>query len=446
MEQPQPMQQPQPTEQPTEQQQPTEQPKIKIRTDQVYYGRALLKIRRVQFAVFVFTVLFIIFSMIFFKDDITFDNFRYLMRYIEISPPAISDGERSIRFSASAETDFAVLGERLIVANPKSIFSYDTGGRRILNEELDFQNPVFVSNGKYVLAYEPNGYALSVFNAFSEVYEKRFSTPIEYVYLADNGAFAVITREKTYNGGVIAFNNRFQQVFSMMTRTASVTDVCFDGKSMLACATTDVQGGDYYSEIYLFDVNADEKTPQQTAEASDTLVGELPLNLFCTGKGFALMIDSGIHYYDAKGKAYAFSGFELDTPRSFYRFDSFFAVTLKSALASTDTRVKVFDDAGNLLLTDDFSNDVVHIDASDGNLYLLGSFGVKHYTYDDHGVFSEGESLELPGTGGEYRRVFALEENRCLLVSADGAVCVTAGGADDGKGKNEPDGGSSPAA
>ena len=387
-----------------------------------YYSRAYKTVRFARYVLLVVIVLFIMFSITFYKDEITFDNFRYLMKYVEISPPVVSEDVRNIGFSAVSSTDFAMIKQQLVVANPKNITSYDMNGRKMLNEDITYKNPKCVSNSTYILIYDLDGYGLSVYNHFSKVFETKLSTPIEYVYLSDNGAFAVITREKSYSGGVVAFNSRFKKVYSFMTRTATVTDVCFDDeKNLLACATTDVKDGDFYSEIYTFDTSS----KKSNYKALITLSGEMPLSMFCAGKNFAIMTDRGIKFYSYSGEEKNSISFGLNTPVSLYRFKDFFAITQKTAIASTSTEVAIYDYSGKELLCSGFNSDISHIDSNSDSLYILS--GNKVYAYNRYGsVFEKSDTaFTTVSQEGGFRKVFALDDKKHLLVTSEGAYVIS---------------------
>ena len=389
----------------------------KMKSNKEYYRSAYRMLRLTRYLVLVLFVLFTVFSMTFFNEEITFDNFRYLMKYIEISPPVSDDGTVNVHFSASNSANFALINEKIVVANPQNIMSFDRGGRKILDEDIKYPNPIAIKNSKYILIYDLDGYSVSVYNSFSKVFETTLETPIEYVYLSDDGGFAVITREKTYAGGVVAFNSKFKKVFTFMTRNANVTDVCFDGKKgLLACTTTDVRDGDFFSEILTFDISDDSDYKSRTE-----LFGELPLSMFCAKEGFALMTDKGIHHFDYNGKESAFSDFGFDTPCSVYRFRDFFAVTLKSALAGTDTSINIYSYDGDKLFTSHYTEEISDIDAANGKLYVLEQFGLGIHSYDSAYNFTADNNSYITGNG-EYKKVFASEDDSFYLVSLSGAV------------------------
>ncbi len=386
-----------------------------MKNDRNYYGSAYRYVRLVRYLVLVALVLFTVFSMAVYKNDITFDNFRYLMRYVELAPPGSSSGDGNISFSANADSDFALVGGKLAMASKKEIVTYDMNGKKLLSESLSFQNPVTVENGDYMLIYDFGGNSLCLFNSFSLVSEKKFSTPIDYVYLSEDGSFAVITSERNYSGGVLAYDSSFRHIFTFMHPASKVTDVCFNGKNgLLACATTDVSGGDFLSEILVFDTKSDAEEVKSTTY----ITGELPLNMFCAGDGFAVMTDRGIHIFDDACEKESFVGFNYDTPSALYRFDESFAVCLKSALASTDTKLHVLDYAGNTLLEENFSSEISHASSDGKHLYVLDPAGLSVYGTDEKGFLLSDKILH----DGSYKKVFPVGNDGYLLVSFTGSV------------------------
>ncbi len=386
-----------------------------MKSNREYYGFSYRIIRLVRYIILMIFVLFTVFSLAFYKNDITFDNFRYLMKFVELSPPGGTVGSGTFTFSADSDTNFAILGKNLVAANGKKIVSYGMNGKKILDEELSFRNPKVVENGEYMLIYEFGGQKLCVFNSFSLVCEKKLDTPISYACLSDDGSFAVITNEKNYAGGVMAYNNKYQHIFSFGHTSSAVTDLCFDGeRGILACATTTVRDGDFLSELLVFDTKSEAEEVKSTA----FIKGELPLNMFCTKDGFALMTDKGIHFFDDACNPVSNFDFSYDTPSAIYKFDDFFAVTLKSALADTDTTVVVLNYSGKKLYSENFISEISHIEHNADTLFILDTQKLSIYRVNEANAFSQIENVQHDG---RYKKVFGTEDDRYILVSLSGS-------------------------
>ena len=83
-----------------------------MKNDREYYGRAYRTVRIVRYLVLVILVLFAVFSLGIYKNDITFDNLRYLLRYVELASPGSTSGDGNIAFSASASIAFCAARAR----------------------------------------------------------------------------------------------------------------------------------------------------------------------------------------------------------------------------------------------------------------------------------------------------------------------------------------------
>ena len=385
-----------------------------MKNDREYYGKAYRIIRLLRYLVLVVLVLFAVFSMAIYKNDITFDNFRYLMRYVEFTSPGSSFGDGNISFSASSDSHFAMVDGVLAKTTKKDIVTYDMNGKKLLSEDFSLQNPVAVDNGDYLLIYDFGGTNLYLYNSFSCVFEKKLPNVIDYAYLSDDGAFAVITSEKNYSGGVVAYDSNFKHIFTFMHPASRVTDVCFDGKSgALACATTDVQNGQFLSEILVFDT----KSLAEEVKSSTQISGELPLNMFCADENFAVMTDKGIHIFDDECNDVSFFDFGYDTPCAIFRFDDSFAVSLKSAVASTDTKLVLLSYSGQLLLEKNFSSEISHVSKGGDRIFVLDPAELSVYTMSDDGVLQD---FSIPHDGS-YEKVFPNGSDRYILVSSRGS-------------------------
>lgn len=375
--------------------------------------------RVIRYVVLLLLVVFIISAMTFFNQEITSSNFRYLMKYIEISPPDFVGDGASLKIPVHSDANYALLSGKITISDKKQALSYDMNSRKLLDDTHGYKNPMFVDNGKYLLIYDLDGYSLSVYNSFSKVCEKNFETPIEYVYLDEHGGFAVITREKSYAGGVYAYNSNYKKIFSFMTRTASVTDICFDSKKkFLACATTDVKNGEFYSEIFTFDTDNDEEYKGHTE-----ILGELPLSMFCTDDGFALVTEAGTYFFDHNAEKKSFYDFGYDTPDSVYRFPDMFSVKLKSSLGGNEGRVVSFGRKGEAVFDKAFENEIADISAGYGFLYVLCRDGIHIYSYDDEYTFVGNKTPDVSYMPeGEYKKIFACDKNEFLLITSSGAA------------------------
>jgi hypothetical protein len=100
-------------------------------------------------------------------------------------------------------------------------------------------------------------------------------------------------------------------------------------------------------------------------------------------------------------------------------------VAQKSALASTSTEAVIYDYNGKELLSAGFVSDISHIDSNADSLFVLS--GNKVYAYNRYGnVFEKSDTaFTTVSEEGGFRRAFALEDKKHLLVTSEGAYIVS---------------------
>ena len=380
--------------------------------DREYYRKAAGYIRVARIAVLVILVVFTVFSMTVHREEITLENLRYLMRYIDIQSPGTAGGDGRVGFVAGEDAYYRMLGDKLVVFDDKRVSSYDFTGHKLFSENISYINPVCTANDKYLLVYDHYGRGLSVYNSFSKVSEKKLSTDTEYIYLDKNGSFAAITKEKSYSGGFVVYDSNFNKSYSFMSRDMNITDVALlSGKHTAVCATTGAKNGDFYSKVLFFDIS----TEQEPREYE--LYGQMPLSLFASHNTVVLATDGGMYFFDCDGVNTAHVPFGTDTLSGIYRFDDFFAVCLKTAETGVDTVVKLYDYKGNTLFTSQHKSEVFNISYKNGKILILEHFLLNTLSYDK-GIVSVSETISVDG---EFKKAFATTGGY-VLVSSSGAV------------------------
>ncbi len=373
--------------------------------------------RFMKYFTYLLLAIFFIGGMFIYRDDITVENFQYLMRYIDIQRPELSETRDEIRFTQQSDAKFCTVKDNIAVITKTSFSIYDFSGKRTFYDNgFSYQNPCFESNDKYVLVYDLYGNSISIYNSFSRLFQKTFSYNIEGVSLSSDGSFTVIASEKGYSGGVLVYNNKFKEIFKFMSRDKMITDACYNpSKKRLVCASTGVRSGSFLTNLYFFNIN-DEEIKNEVSLSS-----EIPLKLSYTDEGFVLLTSSRIIFYDFNAAVTASYDFEFNTVNSFYMFDNFMAVTLKTAITGTDMQINYYDFGGKLLYSDYRKDTVTDIASSKDKIICLSEKEVSVYNYN---LKSDGEIFMTEenkfASEGKYKRVFAYGKYY-ILISNDGA-------------------------
>lgn len=182
-----------------------------------YYRRASSVLKLVRFAVLLGFVVFAVFCIGFFKDNITVDNLRYLLKYLDLSAADNTPSDAEITLDNGSGVSYVLVGNDLAVLGKNGIGLYDFAGNKLYQYDMQLASPAVLSNGKTLLVYDTDGKDLAVFDAVSKVLEKHFDYDVKSASLNGLGSFAVITSEKTYRSGVVVFDRDGKETFRWMS-------------------------------------------------------------------------------------------------------------------------------------------------------------------------------------------------------------------------------------
>ena len=108
------------------------------------YANTHSRIKKVRYLVIVLLLIFVVLAVLFYREDLTVENFRYLMKYVNVKPVTFGSGENAqINFDADSSTVTSSFKEDLIVASKTAVKIYDlsskdTFKRRRFNAPCNF--------------------------------------------------------------------------------------------------------------------------------------------------------------------------------------------------------------------------------------------------------------------------------------------------------------------
>ncbi len=321
-----------------------------------------------RYVVMTMLVIFIIGMLNLFKDEITIENFRYLIRNVnfelktELSEPGV------ISYDSNTTNTFAVYKDSLVQLSDRKLAIYDAGGRSSYVGNLNYQSPDLCTSDKYVLAFDRIGGSYSLYTGFSQAHEASTSFPIADVDLTDNGVHVIASRSKAYTGVVSVYSASFQLMNRIQkNKYIAAVDLSEDGKNLLIASYSVGERG-IVTEIMAIAVNSDTPTLLFTVE------GVLPWDITWMEDGrFVLICDEGVKFYDAKGKLSTEYGFS-DKNVIEYKVSSSagrIAVICREDSDTAGTHLYLLDDSGKTVVHRDFSVTVGEITFAEDRLILL---------------------------------------------------------------------------
>lgn len=255
--------------------------------------------RWTRWGVLLLLVIFLFGMFNLFRDEITVENFRYLMRNVNFELKTEIDEEGAILYDSDEENVFALFKSSLVVANGHKLAIYDAGGRSSCTAEHDYTSPAVKASDKYLLAYDRADGDYSLYTSFSRMHEDSTGYPISDVAITDGGVYAIASRSKEYFGVVTIYNSAFKMLGKIQkNKYIASVDLTPDGKTVLIASYQSGESG-YVTELMTLRVDSDE--PDLLFTVEDTL----PYQVKWTDDGeFLLCGSSGIKFFDKDGKVY----------------------------------------------------------------------------------------------------------------------------------------------
>lgn len=241
-------------------------------------------------------------GMIFiFKDQITLENFRYLMRNVDFEIDAGVELDNDLVYVADPDNVFEGYRDYLAVVNPETLTIFDTEGGVACKEELGYSRPIVSSSKKHLLVYDRGGRAYSVYSYFAREHLQTLDYPLSNAVMSDSGVYALVTESRDYEGVVYIYSSGFKLMNRVMkNKRISAVDLTDAGDEVLIAAYYTDQSGRTVSEITVLPTATSESRLLFTVE--DAMVYSCS---FLEDGSFMLVCSDGVRFYGADGKSVA---------------------------------------------------------------------------------------------------------------------------------------------
>ncbi len=240
-------------------------------------------------------VIFLLASVVLFRDEITVENLRYLFKDLEIGDNVNTGTGDQIAYDSDMQVKLDLYKGDLAIAGSTYFYLCDLQGNKRLNEDSLFSNPVVVSSDKYLLVYGLSEYTYAVYNTFSQLYTESFDYPITSAAMSNDGLYAIVTRTPEYRSVVYLYDENFKRIGAIY-KDKYVMDVKFnEGSSELLVVSMFSQNGNYATEIINYVPYAENNSFTRVVENS------MPIKAgYNKENGCSIIYDNKIEFYDSE--------------------------------------------------------------------------------------------------------------------------------------------------
>ena len=337
------------------------------------YKRAAVIVGILKYVVL--TSLFIFFmSMTFvYSSQITVENFRYILKDMNLKIPTGKEEYGDIYYVADMEQSYAVYRGDFVCVGRGTLQVIDMAGKQIQSTALKYIKPRLVTSGKYMLVYDLSNTQYSIFNTFSLLHTATLDYPISDADMNDEGYYLLVSRDAEYKSCVTVYNKEMETVYVYQTNDRYIFDAHLYNDGSFVLYASKAKDGDSYSEI--IKGNIKEKEVKITYERAGTIFlsaeksGNETTSVLCSDTILFFSGDEIIAEYSFFGRVC----------RRFAAGDGNTAAVLSSEGAGADSVLMVFDTAGKVLYESDAGSDVAALYCHNKNVYSLYTGSVERF-------------------------------------------------------------------
>ena len=344
----------------------------------VYFASVSAFYKVIERILWVVLVLFLVFSLMTNYKEITFNNFFYLLKDFSSAVDSETSNYQVLSYDSDKRQKFALFRGGVVSASPSSVSVFTTSGRRSLRNNNEYYSPNIVASDKYFIVYDSASSSFSVFNSFSKVYNQKFEDPITDAAFADDGSFAVATRQADIKTIIHLYGKNIKER-GYISQSDYVFDMSLSSQEgRLATIAYDVGVGTGETIITFYDVGTS-NTAKKLHEHS--IQGEFPLSCAYIGGGrLAVVTNGAIRIFDRDMKQIKSESFYEAGITAFNVSENGAIAVVSSGSVRT---VCAFNSSGDLVYNKQIGENIIKADIVGKYLFLQTSSGVIRINTDD---------------------------------------------------------------
>ena len=344
----------------------------------VYFASVSAFYKIFERILWVLLILFLVFSLTTNYKEITFNNFFYLLKDFSSAVDSETSNYQILSYDSDKRQKFALFRGGIVSASPSSVSVFTTSGRRSLRNNNDYYSPNLVACDKYVLVYDSASSSFSVYNSFSKVYNQKLEDPITDAAFAEDGSFAVATRQADVKTVIHLYGKNIKER-GYISQSDYVFDMSLSSNNgRLATVAYDVGSGTGETVITVYDVESSNSAKKLSEHSID---GEFPLSCAYLKSGkLAVVTNRSVRIFNADLKQDKSQSFYEATVTAFNVSDNGAVAVVSSGSVRT---VYAFDSDGDIVYNKPIGENVSKTDIVGEYLFLQTASGVIRINTDD---------------------------------------------------------------
>ena len=384
----------------------------KVRNE--YYENISAGLGILQVILYLTLFAFVVLSFLSNTKLITYQNFYHFFQDLNASAERVDIfSHDSVSYSTDEEQSFTLYRKGLAVAGNTGVTIFSATGRQLVSHGIQYNDPVAVGSGKYLLVYERGGKQYSLYNANTQMHTGETEYPISGAAVSDSGMYALISSASDANSAVYLYNNRFSLI-NIYKKGGNVLDAAISSNGdRIAVLTVTPHSGGVSTSIMLAEPG------KGSAIAESVIASSVGIQCSFTESGkLAVLCTSGLAYLSSNGELEFFYDFGGKIPVTADLSTNGAAVCLKKSAISEKNMIIIFDKSGKIVYNDVVPQSVNSLAYREGALFWTDFGGVSRLEISSGQI-----DFEEYATDGKV--LLAVNDKEILLCSPQKAVYIT---------------------
>ncbi len=379
-----------------------------------YYENISAGLGILQVVLYLSLFAFVVLSFLTNTNLITYQNFYHFFQDLNASAERVDIfSHDSVSYPTNNEQSFTLYRKGLAVAGNTGVTIFSATGRQLVSHGIQYNDPVAVGSGKYLLVYERGGKQYSLYNANTQMHVGETEYPISGAAVSDSGMYALISSASDANSAVYLYNNRFALI-NIYKKGGNVLDAAIsaDGRRIALLTVTPNAGGVSTSVMLA-------EPGKGTAIAEKVIASSVGIKCHFTASGkLAALCTTGVAFLSNNGEIEFFYDFEGKIPTTADLSGDGLAICLKKTAISEKNIAIIFDKSGKIVYNDVVPQSIDNLAYREGVLFWTDYRGVNRLDLGSGRI-----DFEEYATDG--KKLLAVDDKEILLCSPQKAVYIT---------------------
>lgn len=272
-------------------------------------------------------IILIIISVVISAIYITNSNFRNLMDQYVLRKSVTENNLECIDINSKSNTHIYAYDKYIVTLEKNILTHYSSSGKKENELKLEISEPIFDSDGKYLMIAEKNKQKIYLVNNNNIVWQKDIEGTISKISVNKNGYTSVIISGTTYKSVIAVFDKDGKELFkTYLSSTIAMDSSISEDNKYLSFAEINTSGTLIQSTVKTISIDKAKETPSDSIIYTyDADQNDLIVNMKYQDKNRLVCIyNSGVHVINnnkdeilmllnEKDKKIAFSDIELNS-------------------------------------------------------------------------------------------------------------------------------------